>query len=224
MVDEGGRFKLACASAAADNEPHPGALPVLNGDSRSSSDATPIAARLANEPQLPILRFGLRQFFWWVTAACVLLAVLVVMPRGMSLIALLLAIGVVTLHVLSTAIGTRLRDHADERRIWESGQAPAAPASPRADGPIRRSPLHGREQPLRRMRICLTIGAITGGTLGMVALSILLAERTTIAGILVGAASMAVLGAWIAFLAASAWSIFRQGWRDAVNHDRRPQD
>jgi hypothetical protein len=172
------------------------------------------------------LRFGLRQFFWWITAACVLLGVLVAIPWGMSLISLLLAICVVTLHVLSTAIGTRLRDHADERRAWESGQIqPAATqASPRVVAPSRRSPLHGREQPLRRMRICLTTGAITGGTLGMVALSILLGERTTVAGILVGAASTAVLGAWIAFLAASAWTIFRQGWRDAVNHDRRPLD
>lgn len=200
----------------------------MDGDPTPSAPPFPAAAPPA-EPQLPVLRFGLRQFFWWVTAACVLLAVLVVMPRGMSLIAVLLAIGVVTLHVLSTAIGTRLRDHADERRIWESGQIPAMPspaaaAAPRPVGPIRRSPLQGHEQPLRRMRICLTTGAITGGTLGLVALSILLGERTTIAGVLVGAASTAVLGAWLAFLATSAWSIFRQGWHDAVNHDRRPQD
>jgi hypothetical protein len=33
---------------------------------------------------------------------------------------------------------------------------------------------------------------------------------------LVGAASMAVVGGWVAFVAASAWSIFHEGWRDAV--------
>jgi hypothetical protein len=52
-------------------------------------------------------------------------------------------------------------------------------------------------------------------------LSLTIGDRTTAAGIVVGAASMAVVGGWIAFVAASAWSIFRQGWRDAVAEERR---
>lgn len=182
--------------------------------------AIPAVPPISGEPQLPVLRFGLRQFFWWITAACVLLAVLAAIPTGMSLLALVLAIGVITLHVLSTAIGTRLRDHANQRREWESGQSPGIPAaaafSTTIVAPARRSPLHGHDQPLRRLRICLAVGAIVGGLFGIAALSLLLGNRTTIAGILVGAASTAVVGAWIAFVAASAWSIFRQGWRDAV--------
>ncbi len=66
------------------------------------------------------------------------------------------------------------------------------------------------------MRVCLTVGAVLGGLLGIVALSVTIGDRTTVVGILVGAASMAVVGGWVAFVAASAWSIFHQGWRDAV--------
>ena len=139
----------------------------------------------------------------------------------MAAVALLLAVSVVVLHVLSTAIGTRLRG-ACQRSAGlggESGSIERPPACHRLRCPVeppRRSPLHGHDQPLRRMRMCLTAGAILGGLLGVVALSVTIGDRTTAAGILVGAASTAVVGAWIAFVAASAWSIFRQGWRDAV--------
>ncbi len=72
------------------------------------------------EPQLPVLRFGLRQLFWWVTGLCVLLGLLMAVPFGLSPVALVLAVSVVVLHVLSTAIGTRLGAHANERRAWEA--------------------------------------------------------------------------------------------------------
>jgi hypothetical protein len=188
--------------------------------------------RPAGEPQMPVLRFGLRQLFWWVTGICVLLAGLVALPWGMGLAAVLLAISVVALHVLSTAIGTRLREHANDVRTWEAGQTDgeraelvgvgALSAARRQLEPQERSPLHGHDQPLRRMRVCLTAGAVLGGLLGVLVLSLTIGNRTTLAGILVGAASMAVVGGWLAFVGASAWSIFRQGWRDAVKE--RPRD
>lgn len=191
---------------------------------RQTTPSGPVAAA---EPQLPAIRFGLKQFFWWITGACLLLAVFVAVPAGLALVALVLAVGVVALHILSTALGTRLRDHANQRQIWESGLSPrpeiVANSSPPAIVPTsRRSPLHGRDQPLRRMRICLSVGAVLGGLFGITTLSILLGNRTTIAGILVGSASTAVVGAWIAFVAASAWSIFRQGWHDAVRDPSAP--
>jgi hypothetical protein len=176
---------------------------------------------------LPVLRFGLRQFFWWLTGVSVLLAIFVIIPTGLALIAVVLAVGVVALHILSTALGTRLRDHANERRAWEAGQSPPpAPAShaPRqaVAPPSRRSPLHGHAQPLIRVRIWLTLGALVGGLFGIVALFLLLGNRTSIAGILVGSASTAVVGAWIAFIASSAWSIFREGWHDALRDPNEP--
>jgi hypothetical protein len=143
----------------------------------------------------------------------------VALRPGLGSLALLLAVSVVVLHVLSTAIGTRLRDHANQLRRWEADRQPVDAAALPVPVPVqsaRRSPWHGRERPLRRIRLCLTAGATLGGLLGIVVLSLTIGDRTTLAGILVGAASTAVLGAWIAFVAASAWSIFRQGWRDAV--------
>jgi hypothetical protein len=163
----------------------------------------------------------------------VLLAVLVAVPIGLSPLALVLAVSVVVLHVLSTAIGTRLREHSAERRAWYEARyetpPPVVPSSvPSLDMAVWRSPLQGHDQPLRRMRLCLTAGAVLGGALGVVVLWFTVGERTTLAGILVGAASTAVVGAWIAFVAASAWSIFRQGWRDAVEErgdgDERARD
>ncbi len=178
------------------------------------------------EPHLPVLRFGLKQLFWGVTGLCFLFVAMVAAPAGIAAAALLLAVSVVVLHVLSTAIGTRLGQHADQLRTWESGREPGERQVAESSGtasiePHSRSPLHGHDQPLARMRLCLTIGAALGGLLGVVVLSIAIGDRTTVPGILVGAASTAVLGGWIAFVSASAWSIFHRGWRDAVAHDRR---
>lgn len=191
---------------------------------RQSATSGPVPTA---EPQLPVLRFGLRQFFWWLTGASVLLAIFVIIPTGLALIAVVLTVGVVALHILSTALGTRLRDHANERRVWESGQLPqqelAANAPRQAVAPpLRRSPLHGHAQPLIRMRIWLTLGALAGGLFGIAALFALLGSRATIPGVLVGSASTAVVGAWIAFIASSAWSIFREGWHDALRDPNEP--
>jgi hypothetical protein len=183
------------------------------------------------EPQLPVLRFSLKQLFWWVTGACVLMAALAVSPQaGLSPVALLMAVSAVALHVGGTAIGTRLRAHANERQAWEAAQGhadrfdvspPWSPPSSLATEPRPRSPLHGHGRPLRRLPLYLVSGAIFGGTFGAVALAIAIGERTTIAGVAVGALSMAVVGTWLAFVAASSWAIFRQGWHDAVAESRK---
>lgn len=185
------------------------------------------------EPQLPVLRFSLKHLFWCVTGLCFLMAALAISPQaGLSPLALLLAVLVVALHVGGTAIGTRLRAHANERQAWEAaqGQADGFEESPRrtAPSPITgeprpRSPLSGHGRPLRRLPLYLVSGAIFGGTLGAVALAIAIGERTTIAGMAVGALSTAVVGAWLAFVAASSWAIFRQGWRDAVAESRKDE-
>jgi len=182
----------------------------------------------SREPQLPVLRFGLKHLFWCVTGACLLLAALMVSSRADSMTpaALLLAVLAVALHVGGTAIGTRLREHANERRVWEAARVPGEAFD---DGPPAvlpgelavstgpRSPLHGRELPICRLRACVVTGAILGGTIGLVALAIAMGERTTAAGIVVGGVSTAVVGAWLAFVAVNSWTIFRAGWRDAVN-------
>jgi hypothetical protein len=184
------------------------------------------SAELSPEPQLPALRFSLRYLLWIVTAVCVVLAALVsISQNGLLAMALLLAVMAVLLHVSGTAIGSRLREHADERRAWEVSRggrtdfeiAPPVSAARLIDLELRaRSPLHGHGRAHHRLRACLVAGAIVGGCLGVVGLTIAMGDRTSPAGIAVGAVSTAVIGAWLAFVAANSWAIFRQGWRDAV--------
>jgi hypothetical protein len=180
------------------------------------------------EPQLPVVRFGLKQFLWWVTGACLLMAGMAISARSgsMSPLVLLMAVLAVGLHIGGTAIGMRLKAHANERRAWEAGRIPgeaindgpppmASKALPRQ--PQTRSPLHGHDRPLRRLRSCVIAGAVLGGGLGVAALWLTIGDRTSAAGIVVGALSTAIVGAWLAFVAANSWAIFRQGWLDAVN-------
>ena len=180
---------------------------------------------LPSEPQLPVLRFGLKHLFWWVTGVSVLMAALVAAPAGVSPVALLLAVLVVALHIGGTAIGTRLRAHANERRAWEATQfcpdnlsdgPPSMPSNCDTAEPRPRSPLHAHGQPLRRLPLWLVAGATFGGCMGVVILTVTIGDRATVAGVAVGAVSTAVVGAWLAFVAVSSWAVFRQGWRDAV--------
>jgi hypothetical protein len=187
----------------------------------------------STEPQLPAFRFGLKHLFWCVTGACLLLAALVTAAQveSMTPLFLLMAVLVVALHVCGTAIGTRLRAHANERRAWEAARSVGGGANDSSLAPLAasflaaaearpRSPLHVHDRPVRRMRLCVAAGAIVGGCLGVAALSLVVGGRSSVGGIVVGAMSMAVVGAWLAFVGASSWSIFRQGWRDAVKESR----
>ena len=183
-----------------------------------SSETKPPVAGETSEPELPILRFSLKHLFWAVTGIAALLTVLVMAPAGMSSLALILAVMVVVLHVSGTAIGTRMSRHANERRAWEAARTEGefAPNARVLAGSPSRSPLHGHDRPLRHLRLCIAAGAVFGGILGAAVLGATIGQRVTLAGVAVGAMSMAVLGAWMAFVGASSWAILRRGWRDAV--------
>jgi hypothetical protein len=198
----------------------------VDSDSQKPGDGLP-------EPQLPGLRFGLMQFFWCVTGICLLLAAMAMLARTgtMSPLVLLMAVLVVALHIGGTAIGMRMRAHANERRVWEAARnqgtsgeltdeghegQPCTAAMQVMPEAKPRSPLYGHERPLGRLRQCVVAGAILGGVLGAVVLSLAIGSRTSPAGIAVGAVSTAIVGAWLAFVGANSWAIFRQGWIDAV--------
>ena len=145
------------------------------------------------EPQLPVLRFGLKQFFWWVTGACLLMAGMAISARSgsMSPLVLLMAVLAVGLHIGGTAIGMRLKAHANERRAWEAGQIPGEAIDdgpppmalvPLTRKPQLRSPLHGHDRPLQRLRQWVVAGAVLGGALGVAALSLTIGDRTTRGG------------------------------------------
>ncbi|HEY4231814.1 MAG TPA: hypothetical protein VGM76_00165 [Lacipirellulaceae bacterium] len=166
------------------------------------------------EPNRPVLRFGLRHLFWFVTGVSVLLATLANFPDGSyNSLALVIAIAVVVLHLMGAAIGCHLRAEAD-RHTAVFQPLDGGELDPSCS--MQLSPLHVHGLALRRLPLLVAIGAILGGCLGAVLLEVMIGGRTTSLGVAVGALSTAVLGGWFTFLAVSFSAILRQGWRDAV--------
>jgi hypothetical protein len=170
-------------------------------------------------PQKPSLRFSLRSLFLLVTAAGVLLAICSNADGGgYAPIALLLAISVIVLHLLSTVVGNHLRSEADREigvfRVLGDLAAAETASLPAAD--VTPSPLCTHGLGIRWLPMLVIAGAVIGGCLGAFLLEAIVGGQTTAVGIAVGALSTAVLGAWFAFLAGNFWSIVRQGWRDAT--------
>jgi hypothetical protein len=167
------------------------------------------------------LRFSLRHLFWAVTLVSLLLAAIARFPGGYGSIAIILAIAVVALHLLSTAVGTHLREETDKQTGVFRPPATIAPMSDdttatNAALSSSNSPFHTRGFAMPWLPLLVAGGAILGGCLGIAVLELTIANRSTSAGVLVGAISTAVLGGWFAFLAGCFTSILRQGWRDAV--------
>lgn len=187
---------------------------------------TPTGLKPANQPELPLLRFSLRHIFWLTLVLSTLLAVIAA-SDGLTATALLLAAMVVVLHVGSTALGRRLRIHADEQRAWEELHgAEAIDSSHRSSGLAQSAPsppslMHGREVALRYVTAWIAGGALVGGCFGGMLISLTIGHRTTLVGLVVGSASMAVLGAWFTFLGVSFWAILRQSWREAVDREQK---
>jgi hypothetical protein len=193
---------------------------------------------LSCEPQLPVPRFNLRQMFWFTTLAGLLLAAMVAVPGPrIASLAWLLAALVVALHVAGTALGSRLREHADRQRAWDASGAGGGKWSgaeeplpePRADREaataIRVRPAisiyRHRGLPMPWLPLCVGIGAVVGLCLGAMLLAATVGNRASALSVLFGGVSTAVVGAWLAFLAASFWTILRRGWLDAVAEHRR---
>jgi hypothetical protein len=88
--------------------------------------------------------------------------------------------------------------------------------------PIRRSSWHGFDRaPLARLPLVVGGGILAGAVGGAVSLTWAIGDRSSIAGLAIGAVSVAVLGGWFAFLGSSFYSIFRHGWREAVEAEDR---
>jgi hypothetical protein len=67
------------------------------------------------------------------------------------------------------------------------------------------------------------LGVAVGGVGGGTFLAYAIGHRTSVAGLLVGAISLAILGGWIAFLAGSFSAIFRHGLREAVAEQKKDE-
>jgi hypothetical protein len=177
------------------------------------------------EPQLPSFRFALRHLFWFLTAVCVVLAALFAAPGpGIAPLAILLVISVVALHVAGTALGSRLRAHADEHVAWTADHANAADRFPRGIalcGP--RSAWHQRGQTMPWRWWIVVAGALAGGATGVAVFIAADSFTPSPIGIAFGAVSMAVVGGWVAFVVGSFWIMLRRGWREAVDEQRKDE-
>jgi len=174
---------------------------------------------------VPLLHFGLRQLLLFVAAMSALFAALA-SSSGLVALVILLAVVVVTLHVLATALGTRLRARADREHNFEAPDrlpiGSIASASERSvrlaavrSGP--RSPWHARGTTVLPWLRRLVVAAIAcGGIIGAAYLAITIGYRTSPAGVFVGGLSVAVLFGWFAFLLGNFYGVFRHGFRDAL--------
>ncbi len=175
------------------------------------------------EPQL--LRFGLRQLFLFVSAAAILCAVAASTGGPWPWLVGFLA-SLVAAHVTGNFLGTRLRDSSAEVQRWKAANSPLGADVPAATPePVRWSELGLPEQtplglfqpaPPRRVHGATVAGAIAGGAVGIVALAYVSGEQTTWPGLVVGALSCGVMGAWLAMLVSSFWMIARHAWKHAL--------
>src|SRR5262249_21122592 len=87
-----------------------------------------------------------------------------------------------------------------------------------------RSPWHGRGCTYLPWLPRLVVGAmLVGGLGGTILLSGTIGHRASIEGIIVGAASFAVLGGWISFLGGNFYGVFRHGFREALIEQQKDQ-
>lgn len=183
--------------------------------------------RSRNEVREPhLFRFHLRHLFLGVTLFCLFCAVMVLTDGPWPLV-IASAVLLVGAHVMSTAIGNRLRDTSDEVSQWlltrpgVQNERPRVSNKPleqlRADLPPS-SPLASKVSVARWTRWFIIGGVSLGLIGGALAIGLTIGERIGWAGWLVGTLSCGILGAWLAFLGSTFGAIARHAWRDA---DRR---
>ncbi len=182
---------------------------------------------------LPLFRFGLRQLFLFVAAFSIFFAALAI-SHGLTVLIILLSAAVIVMHVFATALGTRLQARTEQEQLRQQAVRPKiaetlATASEQsaklqAIRSAPRSPWHGRGGTYLPWLPRLVVGAmIVGGVIGGVFLGGTIGHRTSLEGILVGAASFAVLGGWISFLGGNFYGVFRHGFREALAEERKDQ-
>jgi hypothetical protein len=165
---------------------------------------------------LPLFRFGLRQLFVFVAALSCLLAGMVVAQGVISLV-LLLSVLVVAAHVMGTALGSRLRAHADEQISARLADTHSLVPARTIVLPRKTHSWHCHGRPTCGWLPTLVLaGSLAAAAGGGTFLMLVIGDRLSPGGVVVGIASLAVLGGWFAFLASSFYTIFRRGVREAA--------
>jgi hypothetical protein len=138
----------------------------------------------------------------------------------LSLVVLLVGL-VIEAHLTGTALGSRLRAHADQEiaRLGETRvRHRTAMALPRQEPPYWHR--HGRPT-LGWLPALVLAGAVVAAAGGGALLMLAIGNRLSLAGAAVSLVSLAVLGGWFAFVACSFYAIFRHGLREAVTDEQR---
>jgi hypothetical protein len=191
--------------------------------------ATPNLVPHVDEP--PLFRFRLRHLMVFVTAVSLLLAGLVTF-QGIPAIAVFLAALVVAFHVFGNALGRKLRLQADRAaastrtdqlaRSSRSNTSIYTPLTPTCQtGP---PPWYGRGGDAVPWIPRLVASAVFfGGCLGAIFLTLTVGDRTSAAGLAVGAVSLAAISGWFAFLGGNLYANVRRGLREALEDQRRDE-
>lgn len=193
------------------------AIPPSASTSHASSGQP--AAGAEQGPQL--FRFGLRRFFLFVTGVAMLLGMMSLVQGAWSG-AFAFFSALIAAHVLATLVGTRLRDSSPElqrsagRRFGENDLPTRRERLTTAElAALATTPLAKHENAPWRTALAAAAGLSTGGFLGAAGVPLVAGPDATGAGIALGAASCAVMGAWLALLVAHFGSVARRTWRDA---------
>ncbi len=181
----------------------------------------------------PLFRFGLRQMLLYMAVICGVLAAMALAGGVQAALILLFAV-IVAMHVFATALGTRLQSRTERERLRQLAERPTTggplPANLRQSDQLAtirlapRSPWHRRDYTYLPWLPRLVMGSMVASALfGIVLLNSKIGHRTSPEGIVVGAASFAVLGGWISFLAGNFFGVFQHGFREALTEQRKDQ-
>jgi hypothetical protein len=184
-------------------------------------------------PQVTLLRFSLRKMLLYVSALCVLFAAMSAVG-GMVAMAVLLVALVVAAHVLSTFVGTKLRDGSTATSAWEALHGKRTGESllavehalpPRSHWRLPTAcQLQRRGPVVRRMAWLVAAGIVVGAGAGVGLMLQFLWPRIGLAAILAGGTAAAILGGWTAFLGSSFLGITRRAWQEAVEGEQSAAD
>jgi hypothetical protein len=181
----------------------------------------PDAPNAPREPHL--LRFGLRQFFAFISGLALLLGVMAMIGGGWA-VAVGFGAAMVAAHVIATTLGTRLRNSSQEIERFTVGKLGGnGPEVPPPRGPLTAAelaaltatPLARHDHSPLRTWAALGIGALAGGSLGAAIIPLIAGPTANAAEIGLGTVSCAIIGAWLTLGAWHFYSVARRTWRDA---------
>lgn len=176
--------------------------------------------------QPTLFRFGLRNMLLSMGGLCVLFAGMSAVGGMLALAILLLAL-VVAAHVLSTFVGTRLRNDSTAASQWEAENGIrsvepylAVDSRHSAIDPVekgRARHLQGHGLLVRWVVWTVAVGGVAAAAVCATVMVTLLWPKIGIPAIMAGAIAAGILAAWAVFLGLSFYLITRRAWREAVD-------